>query len=159
MDSVPSEGGQLAGPNRRRKEFRKRRRARQSLNQANQHTGVGPSGMLTVPTDGSLRTLVMLRRQCRLDLSTDLPAYIDQDVAYIGQPGRPPLYPVMYSFCPIKLHVGVAAIECGPGNITLPLAKSLINGKVCAKELRMQRLGKDQPRFSRSVPTWTTGPG
>ncbi len=39
------------------------------------------------------------------------------------------------SFCPINSHDRVADIGCGPGYFTLPLAASVINGKVYALDI------------------------
>ena len=42
---------------------------------------------------------------------------------------------VIFSFCPINIHETVADIGCGPGYFTVPLAKSLINGKLYALDI------------------------
>ena len=53
------------------------------------------------------------------------------------RPERAEMLPAseILSFCPISSHDRVADIGCGPGYFTLPLAASVVNGKVYALDI------------------------
>ncbi len=53
---------------------------------------------------------------------------------------------VIFSFCPINIHETVADIGCGPGFFTVPLAKSLINGKLYALDIDEEMVAACQQR-------------
>ena len=57
---------------------------------------------------------------------------------------------VIFSFCPINIHETVADIGCGPGYFTVPLAKSLINGKLYALDIDEEMVAACQERVEQA---------
>ena len=57
---------------------------------------------------------------------------------------------VILSFCPINIHETVGDIGCGPGYFTLPLAKSLVNGKVYAVDIDEEMVAACRQRVSQA---------
>jgi len=56
----------------------------------------------------------------------------------------------IFSFCPINVHDTVAEIGCGPGFFTIPLAKSLANGRVLALDMDDEMLAACQDRVDQA---------
>ncbi|SVC84320.1 uncharacterized protein METZ01_LOCUS337174, partial [marine metagenome] len=56
----------------------------------------------------------------------------------------------IFSFCPINVHDTVAEIGCGPGFFTIPLAKSLANGRVLALDIDDEMLAACQDRVDQA---------
>ena len=53
------------------------------------------------------------------------------------------------SFLPIRIYQTVGDIGCGPGYFTIPLAKYLFDGKVCAVDVQQEMLDAVQERLNR----------
>ncbi len=57
---------------------------------------------------------------------------------------------VIFRFCPINIHYTVADIGCGPGYFTLPLAKTLVNGKLYALDVDDDMLAACRERVTQA---------